>query len=157
MTDDGMVRSRVPISEIYNSIPVNDIPAHYKQLWDCFSENVSVVEYDFLAYHRAEIVLRDGKKIWATYMFTVDWFNNPYSDEPSDYKCGHIFFADDGFLLCQPNNRIYWKDSNWVTKKLPENLKQFKVDTELISVENQADRWVAEDGDNFYYEIKKDL
>ena len=62
MTDSGMVRSRVPISEIYNSIPKNDIPANYKQLWDCFSENVSVTEYDFLAYHRAEIVLRDGKK-----------------------------------------------------------------------------------------------
>jgi hypothetical protein len=157
MTDEGMVRSRVPISEIYMSAPENDIPAHYKQLWDCFSENVSVIEYDFLAYHRAEIVLRDGKKIWATYMFTIDWFNNPYSDEPSDYKCGHIFCADDGYLLCQPNNRIFWRDSNWVTKKLPENLKQFKVDTELISVENQADRWITEDGDSFYYDIKKEI
>ncbi len=156
MTDDGMVRSRVPISEIYTSLCENDIPAHYKQLWDCFSENVSVIEYDFLAYHRAEIVLRDGKKIWGTYMFTVDWFNNPYSDEPSDYKCGHIFYSDDGYLLCQPNNRIFWRDSNWVTKKLPENLKQFKVDTELISVENQSDRWITEDGNNFYYDIIKD-
>lgn len=156
MTDDGMVRSRVPISEIYVTKPKNDIPAHYKQLWDCFSENVSVVEYDFLAFHRAEIVLRDGKKVWGTYMFTVDWFNNPYSDEPSDYKCGHIFYSDDGYLMCQPNNRIFWKDSNWVTKKLPEDLKQFKVDTELISVENQSDRWVTEDGDNYYYDINKD-
>lgn len=156
MTDDGMMRSRVPISEIYVDKPKSDIPAHYKQLWDCFSENVSVTQYDFLAYHRAEIVLKDGKKVWATYMFTVDWFNNPYSDEPSDYKCGHIFFSDDGYLLCQPNNRIFWKDSNWVTKKLPEDLKQFKVDTELISVENQSDRWITEDGDNFYYEITKE-
>jgi hypothetical protein len=156
ITDSGMVRSRVPISEVYVSIPENDIPANFKQLWDCFSENVSVIEYDFLAYHRAEIMLRDGKKVWATYMFTVDWFNNPYSDEPSDYKCGHVFYADDGYLLCQPNNRIFWRDSNFVTKKLPENLKQFKVDTELISVENQSDRWLTEDGDNYYYDIKKD-
>ena len=42
----------------------------------------------------------------------------------------------------------------WVTKKLPENLKQFKVDTELISVENKADRWITDDGDSFYYDIK---
>jgi hypothetical protein len=154
MTDDGMVRSRVPISEIFMRIPENDIPFNYKQLWDCFSENVSVIEYDFLGHHRAEIVLRDGTKVWATYMFTVDWFSNPYSDEPSDYKCGHIFQADDGYLLCQPNNRIFWKDSNFVTKKLPENLKQFKVDTDLPSVENQSDRWVSEDTDSFYYDIK---
>lgn len=156
MTDDGMVRSRVPISEIYMHEPSDDIPAHFKQLWDCFSENVSVIDYDFLAYHRAEIVLRDGSKVWGTYMFTVDWFNNPYSDEPSDYKCGHIFFSDDGYLLCQPNNRIFWKDSNWVTKKMSVDLKQYKVDTELISVENQSDRWVTEDGDNFYYTIQKE-
>lgn len=155
MTDTGMVRSRVPMSEIYTHEPTNDIPFNYKQLWDCFSENVTVTEYSFLSYHRAQIVLRDGNKVWGTYMFTADWFNNPYSDEPSDYKCGHVFAADEGYLLCMPNNRIFWRDSNWVTKKLPENLKQFKVDTELPSVENQSDRWITEDTDSFYYDIHK--
>ena len=157
MTDDGMLRSRVPISEIYTKIPTNDIPFYYKQLWDCFSENVSVIEYEFLAFHKAQIILRDGTMVWGTYLFTVDWFNNPYSDEPSDYKCGHIFKADDGYLLCQPNNRLLWKDSNWITKKLPENLKQFKVDTELHSVENQCNKWInVEDSNTYYYEFKKD-
>lgn len=153
MTDDGMVRSRVPISEIFTKPPTKDIPFNYKQLWDCFSHNVSVIEYDFLAFHRAQIVLRDGSKVWGTYIFTVDWYSNPYSDEASDYKCGHIFEGDDGYLLCQPNNRIFWKDSNWVTKKLPEDLKQFKVDNEMLSVENQADRWVTEDSNSFYYDL----
>lgn len=153
MTDDGMVRSRVPISEIYVKEPTNDIPFNYKQLWDCFSENATVIEYDFLAYHRAEIVLRDGTKVWATYMFTIDWFNNPYSDEPSDYKCGHILVSDDGYLLCQPNNRIYWKDSNWVTQDFPIEKKNIKVDNNLESVESYSDRWVSEDGDSFYYNI----
>jgi len=153
MTDDGMVRSRVPLSEIYTKIPTNDIPFNYKQLWDCFSNNVTVTEYHFLAYHRAQVVLRDGTKVWGTYMFTVDWFDNPYSDEPSDYKCGHILESDDGYLLCQPNNRLFWKDSNWVTKKTPEDLKQFKVDNEILSVENQSDRWVTEDTNSFYYDI----
>jgi hypothetical protein len=153
MTDSVMLRSRVPLSEIYTKAPTNDIPFNYKQLWDCFSENVAVVEYDFLAFHRCQVVLRDGTKVWATYILTVDWFNNPYSDEPSDYKCGHLLEADDGYLLCMPNNRIFWKDSNFVTKQLPEDLKQFKVDTELHSVENQSDRWVAEDTNSFYYDI----
>ena len=155
MTDCGMLRSRVPISEIYTKIPTGDIPFNYKQLWDCFSENVSVVEYDFLAFHRAQIVLRDGSKVWGTYIFTIDWFDNPYSDEPSDYKCGHIFESDDGYLLCQPNNRILWRDSNWITKKLADDLKQFKVDTELPSVENQSDKWITEDSNSYYYEMKK--
>ena len=156
LTDSGMLRSRVPLSEIYAKIPTNDIPFNYKQLWDCFSENVSVVEYDFLAFHRAQVVLRDSTKVWATYIFTIDWYNNPYSDEPSDYKCGHVLESDDGYLLCMPNNRIFWKDSNFVTKPLPDDLKQFKVDTDLASVENQSDRWVAEDSNSFYYDIIED-
>ena len=157
MVDNGMVRSRVPISEIYTKKPIIDIPFNFKQLWDCFSENVAVIEYDFLAYHRAQIVLRDGSKVWGTYMFTIDWFNNPYSDEPTDYKCGHIFESDEGYLMCMPNNRIFWKDSNWVTKKLPEDLKQYKVDTELPSVENQSDKWITEDGDSFYYDMNETI
>lgn len=155
MTDCGMIRSRVPISEIYTKIPTGDIPFNYKQLWDCFHENVAVIEYDFLAFHRAQIVLRDGSKVWGTYIFTIDWYNNPYSDEPTDYKCGHIFESDEGYLLCQPNNRILWKDSNFVTKKLADDLKQYKVDTELPSVENQSDKWITEDSNSYYYEMKK--
>lgn len=156
ITDCGMMRSRVPLSEIYIKEPNKDIPFNYKQLWDCFSENVSIIEYNFLDYHRAQILLRDGTKVWGEYMFTVDWYNNPYSDESTDYKCGHVFASDDGYLLCMPNNRIFWKDSNWITKKLPEDLKQFKVDFELPSVENISDRWVSEDSDCFYYDISSD-
>lgn len=153
MTDQGMLRSRVPISEIYTNENPNDVPYYFKQLWDCFSENTTVIVYDFLKSNRAQVVLRNGSKIWCEYMFTVDWFDNPYSDEPSDYKCGHVLKSDDGYLVCMPNNRIFWKDSNWITKKLPENLKQFKVDTKLPSIENIADRWVSEDSDSFYYDI----
>ena len=153
MTDYGMLRSRVPLSEIFLKKPTKDIPYHFKQLWDCFSENVSVIEYDFLKEKRCQVVLRDSTKIWATYLFTVDWFNNGFSDEPSDYKCGHILVADDGYLLCQPNNRIFWKDSNLVVKKFPINPKEIKVDTQLLSVENISDRWVSEDSDSFYYDI----
>lgn len=70
----------------------------------------------------------------VAYLMTVDWYRNPYSDEASDYKCGHILIADDGYLLCQPNNRIYWKDSNWVTKEFPIEPKSIKVDTHFVTI-----------------------
>jgi len=154
MTEYGMLRSRVPISEIYIEEPTNDIPFHFKQLWDCFSENVSVITYDYLYEKRCQVVLKDGSKVWATYLMTVDWYKNSYSDEPSDYKCGHILIADDGYLLCQPNNRIFWKDSNWITKSFPIEPLKLKVDTDLLSVETQSDKWVSENGDSYYYDIK---
>ena len=155
MTDYGMLRSRVPISEIFLKTPTEDVPSHYKQLWDCFSENVSVIKFEYLSGKRAQVVLKDGSKVWASYMFTVDWFSNPYSDEPSDYKCGHILVSDDGYLLCQPNNRIYWKDSNFVTQEFPIDVKSIKVDNKLEAVESYSDRWVSEDTDSFYYDIKE--
>jgi hypothetical protein len=156
MTDYGMLRSRVPISEIFLKEPINDIPSHFKQLWDCFSENATVTRFEYLTDKRCQVVLKDGSRVWAKYMFTIDWFNNPYSNEPSDYKSGHILVSDDGYLLCQPNNRIFWKDSNWVTKKFPIDVKSIKVDTELEAVESYSDRWIAEDGDSFYYNIEED-
>lgn len=155
MTDYGMMRSRVPLSEVFLKEPTADIPYHFKQLWDCFSENVSVITYNYLYERRCQAVLKDGTKVWASYLFTVDWYNNAYSDEPSDYKCGHILVADDGYLLCQPNNRIFWKDSNWVTKDFPLDIKEIKVDKELLSVETVSDRWVSEDTDSYYYDINK--
>lgn len=155
MTDYGMLRSRVPLSEIFIKEPVDDLPYYYKQLWDCFSENVTVTKYSFLKNKRCQVILRDKTFVWATYLMTVDWYDNAYSNEPSDYKCGHILIADEGYLLCQPNNRIFWKDSNWITKEFPIDPKEIKVDTELLSVESVADRWVSEDTDSFYYDVNK--
>jgi hypothetical protein len=157
MTDYGMLRSRVPISELYFDEPTNDIPSDFKQLWDCFSENVGVIEYSYLSEKRCKVILKDKASVWATYLFTIDWFNNSYSDEPTDYKCGHVLVADDGYLLCQPNNRIYWKDMNFITKEFPVNPKEFKVDTGLESVESISDRWVSEDGNGFYYNLKETI
>lgn len=153
MTDYGMLRSRVPISEIYLKPPSNDILPIFKQLWDCFSENVSVTEFDFLKENKCQVILRDKSKVWASYLFTIDWFNNPYSNQPSDYKSGHLLLADDGYLLLMPNNRLFWKDSNWITKPFPLNPKEILVDQHLPSVENQSDKWISEDSNSFYYDI----
>jgi hypothetical protein len=153
MTDYGMLRSRVPISEIYMKEPKQDVPFHFKQLWDCFDNDVTVITYEYLKEKRCKVIMKDKTFAWATYMFTVDWQNNPYSDEPSDYKCGHVLQSDDGYLMCMPNNRIFWKDSNWVTKDFPVESKNIKVDTELLSVESVSNRWITEDTNSFYYDI----
>jgi hypothetical protein len=155
MTDYGMLRSRVPISEIFLFIPKNDIPYHFKQLWDCFGEKAEVIKYEYLKEKRCKVMLRDKSIVWATYMFTIDWHDNPYSEEPTDYKCGHVLVADDGYLLCQPNNRIYWRDSNFICRDFPIDKKYIKVDNELLSVENVSDKWVSEDTDSFYYNINE--
>ncbi len=56
-----------------------------------------------------------------------------------------------------PNNRIYWRDSNWVTADFPLNIKDIKVDKYLPSVESVADKWITEDTDSYYYDINKTI
>lgn len=154
MTDFGMLRSRLPISSLYVGEVKNDVSPDFKMLWDCFSSNVSYTCFDYLSGKRCEVLMKDKSTIQATYLFTIDWFNNPYSDEPTDYKCGHVLLADNGYLLCQPNNRLVWRDMNFVTKAFPIDKKDIKVDTELISVEDDSSRWVANDSDSYFYDIK---
>lgn len=156
MFDFGMVRSRVPLSALYWKEPTADIEPHFKELWDCFGEECSVTQFQYLKGKRCQTILKDGSRVWATYQFTVDWFGNPFSENPGDYKNGHVLFADDGYLLCQPNNRLTWKDMNFVTRPFPVIPKEIKVDKEWLRVETFSDRWVAEDGDSFYYDIRQE-
>lgn len=156
MFDFGMVRSRVPLSSIYWKVPTKDLEPHMKQLWDCFGEDVAVTRLSYLSEKRCQILLKDKTWIWGTYQFTVDWFNNSFSENPPDYKNAHVIFCDDGYLCAQPNNRLKFADMNWVTKDFPVDPKLIKVDKELINVETISDRWISEDGDSFYYDIKKE-
>jgi hypothetical protein len=64
-------------------------------------------------------------------------------------------FSDEGYLMAMPNNRIMWKDSNWITTGFPMSLKDIKVDTHIPSVESVSDRWVSENTNSYYYDIEK--
>ena len=154
MFDFGMVRSRVPLSALYWKEPTEDIEPHFKVLWDCFGENFSVTQLAYLYGKRAKVILKDKREIWVTYCFTVDWFDNPFSNEPQDAKNMHVCRADAGYYVGQPNNRIVFADQNWVTRPFPVPPKDVKVDKEWLRVETFSDRWVSEDTDSFYYDVK---
>ena len=156
MTDYGMLRSRVPISDIFMHEPNKDIPFHFKQLWDCFSINCTNIVYDYLKGARAKVVLKDKKELWGNYMMTFDWYDNSYSDEPTQYKCLHMIELDNGCYTLQPNNRIYWKHMSFVTKPFPKN-PDFKVDNKSFRCEGTSDRWVIDgDDDSYYYDMREE-
>lgn len=148
-TDFGANISCVPIDKIYTKSPTNRLPIDYLQLWDCFSNNVDVIQYDFLHEKRCQIILKDKKKMWGTYWMTVYWYDNGFTDESTQFKEGHLIFGDNGQIFCQPNNRIFWKDMSFVTKPM----KELKVIKDRPSVECFSDKWVSDDTDSFYYSI----
>jgi hypothetical protein len=96
--------------------------------------------------------MKDKSRHWATYMMTFDWENNNFSLAPNDYKNAHLLKLDNGCFALQPNNRIFWRDSNFITKPLdPKSIPKYKVDKEIFICE-RSDRWTSENTDSFYYD-----
>jgi hypothetical protein len=152
MLDNGTVRSRIPVHMLCSKEGPSD-PLDVLQLWDCFSENVTVTQYNFLKGSRAKVIFKDKSHCWGKYMMTFDWYDNPYSNEPTQYKCLHMIELDNGNYALQPNNRIFWKEMSFTTKPFPEK-PDYKVDTEEYRCENKSDRWIVSDDDNYYYDIE---
>jgi hypothetical protein len=156
LTDDGLVRSRVPIHMLCHKEATPQMPLDCLQLWDCFSVNCTVTVYDYLRASRVKVVLKDKQELWGEYMMTFDWYGNPYSDEPTQYKCLHLLRLDNGCYTLQPNNRVYWKHMSFVSNSFPTN-PDFKVDNKVFRCESVSDRWVVEgDDDSYYYSLKNE-
>ena len=155
MLDNGTIRSRVPIHKLCTKACKQESLDHL-QLWDCFSNNVTVITYDYLKGARAKVIFKDKSQCWGDYMMTFDWYENPYSDEPSQYKCLHMIKLDNGNFALQPNNRIFWKEMSFTTKPFPEK-PDYKVDNKVYRCEDKSDRWIlGGDDDQYYYDIVED-
>jgi len=152
MLDNGTIRSRVPIHKLCSK-PCEEQPLDVLQLWDCFSVNSTVIKYDYLGGARSKVIFKDRSHCWGNYMMTFDWYDNAFSNEPSQYKCLHMIELDNGNYTLQPNNRIFWKHMSFTTKPFPEK-PDYKVDNEIYRCENKSDRWIVSDDDNYYYDIE---
>ncbi len=154
MLDNGTIRSRVPIHMLaWKACEVQELDK--LQLWDCFSENVTVLAYDYLKGARVKVKYKDGTDGWGDYMMTFDWYANGYSDEPGQYKCLHMCKMDDGCFTLQPNNRLFWRHMSFTTKPFPEK-PDYQVDTCIWRCEDKSDRWtISGDDSSYYYDIHK--
>ena len=156
MTEGGAQRANVPISALVHKKDAVNIPLDYLQLWDCFGKEINVVVFDYLVNKRCQIVLKDKTINWGTYMMTFDWENNVYSDTPQDYKNAHLIKLDNGCFALQPNNRIFWRDSNFITKPINiSDVPKYKLDNKVFVCE-VSDRWTSQDTDCFYYEVMEE-
>jgi hypothetical protein len=154
MTESGMQRANVPISALVHKRDAPQIDLDHLQLWNCFGPEMTVCKFGYLAGSRCQVVLKDRSWHWATYVMTFDWENNSYSLSPGDYKNAHLLQLDNGCFALQPNNRIYWRDSNFITQPLDTLgvIPNYKVDKDVFACE-RSDRWTSEHSDSYYYDI----
>lgn len=155
MTESGAQRANVPITALVHKKSAPNIALDWLQLWDCFGNSISTIRFDYLINKRCQVILKDRQPYWGTYMMTFDWYSNPYSETPQDYKNAHLIKLDNGCFALQPNNRILWRDTNFITKPLDlNNLPKYKVDDKVFVCE-VSDRWTSQDSNAFYYSIEE--
>lgn len=155
ITESGAVVWRLPIHALAHRQDAETLSLETLELWDCFSENVTVTEFDFLSETKVKTWLRDGKGYDGTYLFTLDWFGSSSADNPGDigHKCAHVIKLDNGCFAAQPNNRIQWFEQAFVTKPFKER-PDYKTNTKIFKVENGM-KWQTSDDDKMFYEVLK--
>lgn len=116
MTDFGAVFWRLPIHALCSQPNTPPEKLDNLQLWDCYGEKVSVTEFPALKGLKTKAKFKDGTVHDGEYMFTVDWWDNPYSDTPEQNKCAHILALKSGNYAALPNNRILWAEASFVEK-----------------------------------------
>ncbi len=153
MTNFGAHFSRLPIHAFQWKEEVeNPQPLDFLQLWDCFGYEVSVCAFDYLKNLECEITLKDRTKMRGNYVFTIDWYWNDYSEEISQYKCGHFIKLQNGQYAIQPNNRVQWFDTNYITAPFPEQ-PDFKAFNTNYKCEIGG-KWKVKDDEEFFYEFQ---
>lgn len=163
MSEYGAQFSRIPIHYLSNNDnPKSKYPLDWLQLWDSFSYYFSICRFDYLKNGSAYIRLKDQKKEVAKYLFTIDWCNGPdheygYSEIAGGHKLAHVFWGENDQMFAQPSNRIIWRDSGaWISQKLPEESKDWKVFGKEFSCEGLSHKWIAGDEEMMFYTFKKD-
>ncbi len=156
LTERGAQMARLPLSALTFKEHSSHLPLHYLQLWDCFSYNVSVLDFDWLHEMRVKVVLRDQQVFDGSYMFTVDWYGNNDSEEPGGdgHKNAHVVQLDCGCISAQPNNRMIWHEPSFITN--PYRIDQgerpeYLVNTHKWKCEIDS-RWTSEDSYRMFYE-----
>jgi hypothetical protein len=135
------------------------MPLEVLQLWDCFSYDFSVTEYEHLEGMRCRAYLKDQKWYHGEYICTIDWYGTNDSEEPGDggHKCAHLIELDNGNYCLQPNNRVCWFEPAFVRPfadgdepKPPD----YKTNTHIWKCENQT-KWYTAANDRYFYEIEE--
>lgn len=163
MSEYGAQFTRVPIQYLKNKLNRTTVyPLDWIQLWDSFSYYFNITRFEYLKNSNAYIILKNKEKIVGKYVFTIDWCNSEeynlgYSEVQGGHKLAHVFWGENGQMFAQPSNRCLFRDSGaWISKKLPDDFKTWKVFSKEFTCEGNAYKWTAGDDELMFYEFDRD-
>jgi hypothetical protein len=147
----------LPLHSLWWKMPETDheYSLEQLQLWDCFTEKIQIIQWDYLCNYDCECFLRTKNAVSGKYMFSIEWLkdSNPdtsFTSIPDQNKCAHIIALENGQIAALPTNRILFKDAFFIGNKPNASEKGYKVSTKNWCSET-CDRWsVSEDNSVFY-------
>ena len=115
LLENGAHISRLPIHAIVTKEDAPPVPLNQPwllQLWNCFSYELAVTEFDYLSGMRVRAALADRSQHGGEYLFTIDYYGAQEAEAAGEngWKCHHLIELDNGWLAALPNNRLAWFD-----------------------------------------------
>lgn len=128
----GAHYSLLPINQITFSKSAKPLPLNLIQPYDCFSDNFEIVYYDYFSGRNC-IHKYLG---WAEYLFTADFSDNPFSDNPIEFKQLHFIKTTSGHLACAPNNYLLFQELTYTGIPNPSSILKLSHQSSYPSAEN---------------------
>lgn len=131
MLEHGAQWARIPVHALCSK-PCDPLPLAQSVWWDSYGYHCAVHRFEFLRNHRVSALGRDKELRLGTYLFTIDWIKDGWSEIPDQHKQHHCLFLDTGHLVAYPNNKLRWKDDSWIHN---EPLEAWKSPEQSYSAE----------------------
>lgn len=132
--NNGAVYYRLPISAFREErFSEPQFKLWQLQPWDCPSEDMEVITYDWL-YNQRVKCLKLGD-MGGNYITTFDWCGTGTTAEIAhEHKCLHLIKLDNGQFALQPNNFLLWFEKSNV--EWDDTHKLLRTNKPYPSVEN---------------------
>ena len=127
MLESGAIYRNIPLhalSFIENNSEHSILAA---QSWDCYSENFTVLEYNYLSGLACLAKLNDVQQVAGVYLFSVHPLNDGFSAYPAQAKEFCFIKLYDGRITVQPTNHVVFNESSFTEfEGFPNYLKPQK-------------------------------
>jgi hypothetical protein len=138
LTENGATFWRLPIHALCHRPDAPAMPLGLLEVWDCFSYEVSAIQFDRLHQMRVRARLPDKQWYPGTYQFTLDWHDSDDAEDAGDggHKCAHVIALDNGNYAALPNNCLQWHCPAFITPFTEK--PDYKTNTRLWKVERDC-------------------
>jgi hypothetical protein len=141
MLESGAVYRNLPPHALwFRPVPADETPMwdiDDAQTWDCYGEDFTAIEYDYLSALPCMVRTRNGE-VAGRYLFTVAPVGDAFSAYPEQAKEFYFIETVAGALTIQPTNRAVFVDKSFTTNR---HAGEARLPTGL---QRQTDVWRVE-------------